>query len=296
MANAINIPKSHLIMGLSLPLAVLLGYFVAEPMELGSLAVVVFVLVVLAIPLLLKWYYPLLVLSWNAAISPAFLPGRPGLWCLIAFAGLLFAVLSRAVSPDARFVIEPTITKSLLALAGVVVATGLMTGGFGLYALGSSHVGGKNYFFFLAAVAGYFVFTSRRIPPHRAGLYVGLFFLSGLTYGLSELANFGGLRLDFLWLFIVPDTPLREAALAGPMRSNALVRISQFGLIGAAVYGYLLARFGIRGVLDVTRPWRLLGLLLALGAGLLSGFRGFVVTFGLTFAVLFYMEGLHRTR
>ena len=53
MANAINIPKSHLILGLSLPLAVLLGYFVAEPMELGSLAVVVLVLVVLAIPLLL---------------------------------------------------------------------------------------------------------------------------------------------------------------------------------------------------------------------------------------------------
>jgi len=40
----------------------------------------------------------------------------------------------------------------------------------------------------------------------------------------------------------------------------------------------------------------LLTLLLALGTGLLSGFRGFVITFGLTFAVLFYMEGLHRTR
>ena len=37
MANTINIPKTHLIMGLSLPLAVLLGYFVAEPMELDSL-------------------------------------------------------------------------------------------------------------------------------------------------------------------------------------------------------------------------------------------------------------------
>ena len=67
-------------MGLSLPLAVLLGYFVAEPMELGSMAVVVFVLVVLAIPLMMKWYYPLLVLAWNAAFSPVFLPGRPALW------------------------------------------------------------------------------------------------------------------------------------------------------------------------------------------------------------------------
>ena len=66
----------------------------------------------------------------------------------------------------------------MLVLAGVVVGTGLMTGSFGLRMLGSGHVGGKDYFYFLAAVAGYFVLTSRRIPPHRAGLYVAMFFLS----------------------------------------------------------------------------------------------------------------------
>ena len=49
MANAINIPKTHLILGLSLPLAVLLGYFLAEPVELGSMAVVAIVLAVLSI-------------------------------------------------------------------------------------------------------------------------------------------------------------------------------------------------------------------------------------------------------
>ena len=67
-------------------------------------------------------------------------------------------------------------------------------------------------------------------------------------------------------------------------------------LVGAAIYSYLLARVGIRGLLDLTRPWRLVALLLALGTGMLSGFRGFVIAFGLTFAVLFYLEGLHRTR
>ena len=168
MANAINIPKTHLIMGLSLPLAVLLGYFVAEPMELGSMAVVVFVLVVLSIPLLMKWYYPLLVLGWNAAICPSFLPGQPSFWAIMAFIGLLFAVLSRAVSPNARFVIEPSITKPLLVLTAVVVATGLVTGGFGVRMLGASRYGGKRYFYFLAAVAGYFVLPAggfRRIGP-----------------------------------------------------------------------------------------------------------------------------------
>src|ERR1035441_8276294 len=143
MANTINIPKTHLIMGLSLPLAVLLGYFVAEPMELGSLAVVVFVLVVLSLPLMMRWYYPLLVLGWNAAIAPAFLPGRPPFWMLMAFIGLLFAVGRRSLTASARFVNEPSITKSLLALTGVVVATALLTSGIGFHMLGSSQYGGK---------------------------------------------------------------------------------------------------------------------------------------------------------
>ena len=296
MANAINIPKTHLIMGLSLPLAVLLGYFVAEPMELGSMAVVVFVLVVLSIPLLMKWYYPLLVLAWNAAFCPTFLPGQPALWSVLAFVGLLFAVLSRAISPNARFVIEPSVTKSLLVLTGVVVGTGLMTGGFGVQILGGSQYGGKRYFLFLAGVAGYFVLTSRRIPLHRAGFYVALFFLSGLTFVVNDLAAIGGPKLEFLSLFFFSASSVRDAALANPLRSGDVRRIGEFLMIAPALYSYLLARFGVRGLLDLTRPWRLLLLFLAVGLGLLSGFRTFVVLSGLTFAGMFYLEGLHRTR
>ena len=297
MANAINIPKTHLIMGLSLPLAVLVGYFVAEPMELGSVAVVVFVLVVLSIPLMMKWYYPFLVLAWNSAIYPAFLPGRPALWAMLAFIGLLFAVLSRAVSANARFVFEPSVTKPLLALTAVVVATALMTGGFGVQMLGAGRYGGKNYFYFMAAVAGYFVFTSRRIPPHRAKLYVAMFLLSTLTFAASDLAAFGGSKLNFLWLIIPADSTLGGDASGGLLDGgDHIMRMGDLALVGGGLIAYLLARFGIRGLLDLERPWRLLLLLLALAAGLLSGFRSFVIQSGLTFGLVFYLEGLHRTR
>jgi O-antigen ligase len=297
MANTINIPKTHLIMGLSLPLAVLLGYFLAEPLELGSMAVVVFVLVVLSLPLMMKWYHPLLVFGWNAAICPAFLPGRPHLWAMLAFLGLLFAVLNRAVRPNASFVLEPSVIKPLLLLTGVVVATGMLTGGFGLRSLGASRNGGQKYFYFLAAVAGYFVFTSKRISPQRAPLYVALFFLSALTYGLSDLANVAGSKLDFLWLFLPSEYGAPDATTAGVTDYNRIItHHAATSLVGIALYSYLFARFGIRGLLDLTRPWRLLLLLLALVAGLLSGFRGFAVACSLTFAVLFCLEGLHRTR
>ncbi len=297
MANAINIPKTHLIMGLSLPLAVLLGYFVAEPMELGSMAVVVFVLSVLATPLLIRGYYPLLVFAWNAAICLAFLPGRLALWAILAYVGLLLAVLSRAVHPGARFVVESSITKSLLALAGVVVATGMLTGGFGLAMLRSSSYGGKNYFYFLAAVAGYFVLTSRQIPPHRAGLYVALFFLSSLTYVLSDLAALAGAEYDWLGWILMPAYDVRTATLESPLTApESLVRMGELGLVGITFSAYLLARFGVRGLLDLTRPWRLLLFFLALGMTLFSGFRSSVMVIGLTFALTFFLEGLHRTR
>ncbi len=297
MANAINIPKSHLIMGLTLPLAVLLGYFVAEPMDLGSLAVVVFVLVLLAIPLLMKWYYPLLVLSWNAAFWLAFLPGRPHLWVVMAYVGLLFAVINRAVSADAQFVNEPSITRPLLVLTGVVVATALMNGGFGIKALGSSQYGGRRYIYFLAAVAGYFLFTSRRIPPHRAGLYVALFFLSALTYGLSDLAVPTGSAVKFLWLFVVPGGGLEAGSPAAPGAFFApLHRLADLSFLGAGLYSYLLVRFGVRGLLDWARPWRLLLLFAAVGAGLASGFRSFLLQVVITSAFVFCLEGLHRTR
>ena len=297
MANAINIPKTHLIMGLSLPLAVLLGYFVAEPMELGSLAVVFFVLVVLAIPLMMKWHYPLLVLAWNAALCPVLIPGRPALWTVIAFVGLLFAVLNRAVSAGARFVHEPSITKVMLVLAGVVVATGLVTGGFGVYALGSGRYGGKRYFTFLAAIVGYFVLTSRRIPPHRAGLYVAMFFLSAITYGVMDLAMLAGSRASFLSLWLPPDDSLQAGLLQQTaVFSTGVLRPSLLAPCAAGIFGYLLARFGIRGLLDLTRPWRLLLLVLTLFVGLMAGYRSFVILSALTFAILFYLEGLHRTR
>ena len=94
MANTINIPKTHLILGLSLPVAVLIGYVLAEPMEMGSMAVVLGVFAVLCIPLLMRWYHPLLIVSWNSAISPVVFPGRAGLWMVMAFLGLTIAMLN----------------------------------------------------------------------------------------------------------------------------------------------------------------------------------------------------------
>lgn len=282
-------------MGLSLPLAVLVGYFLAEPLELGNTAVVLAVVGVLCVPLLMRWYHPLLIFLWNSAINPIVLPGRAGLWMVMVCIGLVFAVLNRAVNPKARFIIIPPVTYSLLALAAVVVLTAFLTGGIGVRSLGSSQYGGSRYVNLLMGIAGYFVLTSRRIPPHRAGIYVGCFFLSGLTYAISDLAILAGPQFHFL-LYVFSTTYAGDQIAHQVGLSTSMVRIRGTAVIAGAVYTYMLARFGIRGMLNLTHPWRLPVFLLAVIAGLGGGFRSYVALFGLTFVALFYLEGLHRTR
>ncbi len=298
MANTINIPKTHVIMGLSLPLAVLIGYFLAEPMELGSIAVVVLVIAVLCVPLMLRWYYPMLVFCWNASIAPIFFPGRPALWSVLAFGGLLIAVLSRAVNAKAKFLNVPSITKPLLALLVVIMGTAMLTGGIGVHALGSDTYGGKKYYYIFAGIAGYFVLTSRRIPPERAGLYVGLFFLSGLSNAMADFAYRLGPQARFLLAIFgsdyAADQALAEQAIV--THTSSIVRMGGMGWLATALYTYMLARFGIRGLLDFQRPWRIIVFGLAFLAGLAGGFRSFVAVFALVTLALFYIEGLHRTR
>jgi hypothetical protein len=294
MANAtINIPKSHLIMGLSLPLAVLLGYFLAEPLELGSMAVVLAVLAVLCVPLLMRWYHPLLVLSWNSMVTPVVLPGRTTLWMVVAAVGLMIAVLGRAINRDVRFIHVPPVAYSLLSLAAVVVATALLRGNVGIRSLGSSQYGGGKYVELLMGIAAYFALTSRRIPPHRANLYAGLFFLSGIAYAAANLMVLASSKFSFL-LNIFPIGQSQLSSYGSP--TSGMLRLSSMVVGATAFYSYMLARFGIRGLMDMGRPWRLTIFVLVLPVGLLGGFRGYVGLFALTFAVLFLLEGLHRTR
>jgi hypothetical protein len=282
-------------MGLCLPLAVLLGYFLAEPMDSGSLAVVIMVLAVLAVPLLMKWHHPLLVFSWNAFVTPVMLPGRPALWMLLAGIAFLFACLNRAVNPAARFLNVPSVTLPLVLMALIVIVTAKMTGGIGLRIFGSEHYGGKKYVFILAAIIGYFALTSRRIPVERAGLYVGLFFLSGITAIVANMVFSAGPKFYFLLDFFTPDGALEQATYQNSLYPT-ITRIAGLCYVGTAIFSYLLARYGLRGSLDITKPWRLILMLFALVAALLGGFRSVAIMFVLTFAVLFYLEGLHRTR
>src|SRR3982751_5563911 len=129
MANSFAISRSSLMYGVCLPLAVLVGYFLAEPLESGSQAVVVLVLAVLSIPLFMRWHFTLLIGSWNAVFLLYFLPGTPTLWMVMTFISLFFSLLNRSMGQNQPFFAVRSVAWSLVAMAVVVVITALFTGG-----------------------------------------------------------------------------------------------------------------------------------------------------------------------
>lgn len=295
MPSTVNFSKNYLIAGVCLPLAVLLGYLLAEPMQSASMAVVVLVFGTLSIPLFLRWHHPLLVFSWNACISPYFLPGQPMLWMLMAIMGFFYAILIRATDSNRSFISVPSVTRALAVVVLVVGVTAYFTGGAGLNIVGSSVFGGRFYISLLLAIVGYFALTSQRVAPGQVDTYVACFFLSGMTAVVSNLAYLAGPKFYYLfWLF--PPGEAMSQAQADYSIAPMAARITGLGTASVAVWQFMLARQGIRGVLDFSKPWRVVFLLVAVAASLMGGFRSAMIQFVLLFAVLFYLERLWRTR
>jgi O-antigen ligase len=66
--------------------------------------------------------------------------------------------------------------------------------------------------------------------------------------------------------------------------------------LGLAAFCALLARYGLRGVLDTTKPWRFGAFCFVVVGSVSGGFRSALVLCLMTFALLFYLERLHHTR
>jgi hypothetical protein len=282
-----------LIYGLCLPLALLLGYLLAEPLESSSLAVVVLVLSVLVTPLLMKWYHPALIISWNSAFCLPFL-GAPPLWMGLVVLGLIFMMLSICVDPKRQWFNGKPVAWSLIILGAVILMTALLTGGVGLRVLGSTTYGGRKYVYIAVAIAGYFVLTSQRVPKSRAVIFASLFFLAGATSLIGDFVSRLNGKLSAVSFFVYANA---GGPSTGPsVIANGLERY--LGLVGMsnAACLFLLSRYGLKGILDLTKPWRLALVILFLAAGLLAGYRSFIGCLILTFAVAFFVEGLHRTR
>jgi O-antigen ligase len=291
MAKDLILPRRLLVAGVCLPVAVVVGYLLATPLDFTSYSLVGMLLIALSFPLLMRWHHSLLIVFWNTSVIVFFLPGQPLLGYVFAFVSLGIVFVNRAMRRGEPFIPVPSLSWSLIFLAVVVLVTAKMTGGIGGRALGSEMWGGKRYLGVFGAVAGYFAMIACRAAPERAKILALLFFLSGATAIMSDLAYAAGPRFYFLFAFFPTELAYQQAATQG-----ALARYT--GLTWAAMAGLytMTLHYGIRNIFSFSRPWRLLAYSFLFVLSLLGGYRSTVILLGLLFVSQFYFEGLLRTK
>lgn len=310
MTNSLGIIRSLLIYGLCLPLAIYLGYLLAQPFDRGSLTFLILAMALPLVPIMLRWHHLFLILSWNLSMVLFFLPGAPHLWIIMSLLSLALAAIQYILKRNLKLVNAPQVTWSLIFLTFVILMTAKLTGGIGIRALGGGEsIGGKRYVLILGAIIGYFAMVSYRIPSNRTGLYVALFLLGGLTALVGSFGPWipGSLR------FIFTLFPVESLATKAEAEAMEITRFGGVALAGLTAIYFMLSRHGMAGLFNLTerwrflpvrfqnglsinQPWRLLLLPAIFLAVMLGGFRSHIVTLIILFALMFYLEGLFRTR
>jgi len=245
MTSASTLLRSILIYSICLPLAVLLGYLLATPLDPSTFATVGLVLFFLTIPLFLRWHHIWLIASWNLSAVLFFLPGRPALWLAMSALSLFIAVLQYILNPRLKFLHAPQVARPLLFLTAVVLVTMKLTGGFNLGMFGGDLQGGQKYILLLGAIIGYFAMTSQAINPKRATFCVMLYFLGALSGVIGEMAPVVAPSLYFIFLLFPVSSDAFSSTMSGPS-SSGFVRLGGLASVGGALFFVMLGRYGIR--------------------------------------------------
>ena len=293
MTNASSLFRSLLVYTICVPLAVFLGYVMATgtsgaawPLfDVTTSIVVGLLLFLLILPLLLRWHHAWLITSWNFSVVAFFLPGKPLIWMLLAWLSLTISVMQYILNRKQKFLHVPSVAKPLIFLLLVVLVTARCTGGIGLQTLGSDMYGGKKYLILLSAIIGFFAITSQAIPPKRAWLYVGLFFLGSATLSVGELLPVLSPSLYFIFM-IFPISGYSGIGVSTVSGAPVIARLTGLAQAGLALFLWMLCRYGIAELFNWKRLGRLMIFLTAIVIGLLGGYRGILVLFILTFAFL----------
>ena len=292
--NSSALFRSLIVYAVCVPLAIIIGWMLANPLDYQSLGFIGVLVAITVFPLLMKWHYPLLIFSLGAPITVFFLPGHPNLFLPMVMVSLSISVVERILNRDQPFVSPGGVQWPLFALIGVVVFTAEMTGGFGLRSLGSGVYGGKKYVTLMIGILSFFAIIARPIPRKYANLYITLFFGSGVLSFISDLYPLVPSPLHFIYLVL----PMSDRGMDEYGNFHMELGVTRmFGVASAAgaVFFWMLARHGIRDIFLSGKPWRPLVLGVSFILIFLGGFRSSIIGALIVLSLIFYLEKMHRT-
>jgi hypothetical protein len=288
-ANVAAALRSIVIYAACALIAIIIGVLMANPMTYSSLGFIGILCAVLCIPILMRWHHPLMILSWYMPVTLFFLKGDPNLFLVMITLSLAATIVERAMGQK-RFINVPQVTWPLFLLIGVVMITAKLTGGLGLRAFGSEVYGGKKYIFLVVAILGYFAIASRPIPPEKARKYVALYFGGMLLCTIQDFYTVAPHFLLPLYWLIPPNIYTMGEFELGT------TRLAGTGSAAAGLMYILMARYGLRGIFLSGKLWRPVVFFISFVLIFLGGFRSAIVGATVTFFILFFLEGLQRTR
>src|SRR5436190_3866081 len=148
MTSSSTLMRTLLIYSICLPLAIFLGYIIAQPDPIRDYSTylgVGLVLFILLLPLLLRWHRVMLLACWNGSTLLYFFPGRPDLFMALVWLSFIIALLQFITNPKAKFISVPSVARPLLFFAIVIIVTAKLSGGIGFGAFGSDTLNGRKY-------------------------------------------------------------------------------------------------------------------------------------------------------
>lgn len=295
MTDAFSLFRSLIVYGICLPLAIFLGYLLATPDDFTSYGFIGLLICVMSIPLFLKWHYPLMLLVCNSIAILGFLPGNPTMALVFTGISFLISFLSYVMNRELKFISVPSVSKPLICLAVVVLYTMKFTGGMGLNVAGSSEtVGGKRYIYILLGVLAYFAVTAVRIPKEKARLYVALYYVGALSGVIGNLVYLVTPSMYFIFLIFPADL---NGSDTNQIETGGTVFIARLGGLAITCMGLvylLLLKYGVAGVFK--RNWRLAALVILVVLSMYGGYRSILIQVCILFGVLFWLEGLMKSR
>lgn len=289
-----NNPNSALRMMLTyvviIPLAMLMGYLLTNPLDYGTLGFLGLLIAVIISPIFIKWHYPILVFGLSCPMICFFLIGKPQLSQVVVMLTFVIGITERILSGEKRLISVPVMTWPLLFIAAMAYMTAELNGGIGLHSMGGDTGGGRKYITLFVGVATFFALTSQTIPAHRHRLYIMLFFLPALLGVISDVFPYLPSPLNYINLLFPPTSLYEEGIVVGKTRL-----VSMSFAVGTIIT-FMLARYGLRGILSPQRPWRAILFFGTFTLSLLGGFRSAFGALMVVLALMFFLEGLHRTR
>jgi len=180
-------------------------------------------------------------------------------------------------------------------LLAVVLVTAKIRG-TGLGSLGGSSGGGRFYVYIIFSIFGFVAMTTHSIPRKFSTLFFAAFTLGKMTALIGLLVPLLGSSGALLFNIFPVDMGTYSSQIMEGSKTDFVGRYTALSSGFNCLGYYVVARSGIRNLLQGPNFLKLLLVMACFTIGLMGGYRTFLISLLITLAAIFTLEGLFRNR